>query len=340
MPANIHLQALGVFLPEQRFSLAKARKLELCGREVRNEDIVSVPIAGTVAPVDLAAEAARRALAVLPEDDRKIDLLLNAVPLTSGPAGWSQSGYLLRELGLGGIPGFDLYQACNGWLAALEMAAGWLAVHPGDDRALLATGTNAGDPRMDRWHSAGPGVVLGDGGCAAVLGRSPGIASVDAIASTTIPEIEGVHRGATPVNADSHVYTTTDVMARAAEFCARSGLASLDLQGRMAQGYQEVTRRALDEAGIGPADLARVIFPHMSRDLMTLFIMMPLGLKPELGNAEFARRVGHLGAGDFVASLDHLLAAGELFPGDRVLLAGGTGGFNAACAVLTIGERS
>jgi 3-oxoacyl-[acyl-carrier-protein] synthase III len=337
--ANLHLQALGVFLPEARLSLAQARRQGLCGPEVRGQDIVSVPVAGETPSVDLAVEASRRALARLGDDDRDIDLLLHAVPLASGPPGWSQCGYILRELGCARAAGFDVYQACNGFLASLELAAGWLATHPHDRRVLLATGSNAADPRMDRWHSAGPGVVLGDGGAAAVLGRTPGLARVDAIASTTFPEIEGVHRGSTPVNADSHVYHTTDVMARAAEFCELSGLTSLDLQGRMAQGYQEVTGRVLDEAGIVPADLARVVFPHMSRDLMTLFIMMPLGLKPELGNAEFARRVGHLGAGDFVASLDHLLAAGELFPGDRVLLAGGTGGFSAACAVLTIGDR-
>jgi hypothetical protein len=29
-------------------------------------------------------------------------------------------------------------------------------------------------------------------------------------------------------------------------------------------------------------------------------------------------------------------AAGEIFPGDRLLLAGGTGGFNVASAVLTV----
>ena len=53
---------------------------------------------------------------------------------------------------------------------------------------------------------------------------------------------------------------------------------------------------------------------------------------------EFARRSGHIGAGDWAAGLEDLLLTGQLTPGDHVMLYGGGAGYTITTAVLEILE--
>jgi 3-oxoacyl-[acyl-carrier-protein] synthase III len=83
-------------------------------------------------------------------------------------------------------------------------------------------------------------------------------------------------------------------------------------------------------------DLARVIHPNVSPAVMETSVLRPLKLTADQSAWDFGRTVGHLGAADYLVSLDHLLRAGQLSAGDRVLLIGGTAGFSVSSAVLTI----
>lgn len=318
-------------------SLAKAKKAGLCGDDYRGSDLVAVAIADDgMAPADMAVIASRQALQRLNGNARRIDLHVHSETMHSGPEGWAAAGYILRELGLGDTAAFQVHQGCNGILAALEMAAGALALMPGDSSALLSTGVNGRDPRFTRWHSAGGGIAIGDGGGAMILGKTGGIARIDAINSMTITSLEGAHRGDLPVQSDTLVRQPLDVMARVGEFQRSTGLKSIDLQGMLTKAYYDISQRSLDEVGIKARDLARVIYPHTGRDLILASILHPLGLPMESATWDFGRTVGHLGSADFVASLDYLITKGEVEEGDHVLLVGGTAGFNVASAVVTV----
>jgi 3-oxoacyl-[acyl-carrier-protein] synthase III len=312
----------------------------MCGEEFRDTDFISVPIAGSIAPVDMAVRAARQAVQRLAPDHLNIDLLLHSSIAWSGPEGWAPSGYILRELGHGSGTGYEIYQGCNGMLSSLEVAAGLMALAPAPTTAMLTTAVNASTSTVDRWSSAGVGVAMGDGATAAILGNDDGFARVDSICSMMLSDLEAIYRGNTPLRQDTEARPKMEVAARLKEFEASTQQKSIDLQRRFAKAYSDVAWMALNDVGIRPYEIARVLFSHIGVYQTLVSIMLPLRLPIRRSTAEFGRTVGHLGAGDHVASLDNLLTTGQLSPGDRLLLIGGTAGFNVASAVLTITETS
>jgi 3-oxoacyl-[acyl-carrier-protein] synthase III len=267
-----------------------------------------------------------------------VDLLIHATMLPEGPDGWSPAGYVLRELGCGPIACHEVRQGCNGLLAALELAAGWLALAAGEPTALLTAALKAGTAVLDRWRSPGFGLALGDAGCAVLVGRGPGIARVESVCSRTVGELEGLHRGTgAPSEDDACGHPRIDIPARARQFTAASGHGPLDMHRMLAGIHASVASRALAEAEVEPTDLACVIYTNAGRVITDAHLLQPLGLPATLAAAcDLGRTIGHLGACDQFVSLDHLCQTGRLVSGDRVLLAGGTQGYNAASAVLTI----
>src|SRR5262249_30794077 len=93
--------------------------------------------------------------------------------------------------------------------------------------------------------------------------------------------------------------------------------------------------RALAEAGVKAADIARVIVHNLSREEIKAYLGV-LGFPLARSTWDFGRGVGHVGASDHVISLDHLLATGQLVPGDRVLLCGFSPGVTYKAAVVEI----
>jgi 3-oxoacyl-[acyl-carrier-protein] synthase III len=61
-----------------------------------------------------------------------------------------------------------------------------------------------------------------------------------------------------------------------------------------------------------------------------------LGVSEEQTTWEYGRRTGHVGAGDWVLGLEHLLTGNELRAGDLVLLFGGGAGYTCTAAVVEI----
>ncbi|MGO4750485.1 3-oxoacyl-[acyl-carrier-protein] synthase III C-terminal domain-containing protein, partial [Streptomyces sp. 2MCAF27] len=60
------------------------------------------------------------------------------------------------------------------------------------------------------------------------------------------------------------------------------------------------------------------------------------GIDVEQTNWEFGRRLGHLGAGDQFAGVNHLLETKAVKPGDIVVLSSVGHGYTFGCAVLEI----
>jgi 3-oxoacyl-[acyl-carrier-protein] synthase III len=170
-----------------------------------------------------------------------------------------------------------------------------------------------------------------------VIGRGAGLARVECVNSMTYAELEGMHRGTLPLfEQEIGERTTVDLPARAAEFAMANGYEALDFHRQFVTMHTEVANRSLKEAGIEPEDLAKVIFPYVGKFALETTIMQPLGLPMSRGTWDFGRTIGHIGAGDQAATLDHLLRTGQLKTGDRVLALSGTSGYTVISAVLTI----
>jgi len=335
---ELYIKAVGTYLPENMTDIKEARKTKPAAEF--EEDLfddgeyVSISVAGDTPAVDMAVHAARDALKVAEEP---VQILFHASMVQQGPEGWSSAGYILRELGLSNLGGFDIVQGANSVLGALEIASGWLAVVPDARNALVTTALNAGSAEFDRWHSAGTSIVLGDGAAAIVLGKGGGIARVEAVNSLMFPELEGIHRGTLPLfEKDLGIRRQVDLSVRFKEFALTNGFGPMDLLTQITNMNTEVVQRSLKDAQLEAGDIARVIHQHVGPMMIDLSVMRPLGLPLSKSTWDYGQTVGHVGSCDYLLSLGYLLNTGQLSVGDHVLLTGCAPGFNVASAILTI----
>ncbi|MFH1765168.1 MAG: beta-ketoacyl-ACP synthase III [Gemmatimonadota bacterium] len=119
---------------------------------------------------DMAAEAARAAMAKAGVEPGEIDILIVA---TATPDRWlpSTACDLQALLGAGNAMAFDLAAACSGWLYGLTMAEGYLATGRGE--IALVVGTEKMSSIVD-WEDRTTCVLFGDGAGAGVLRRATG----------------------------------------------------------------------------------------------------------------------------------------------------------------------
>jgi 3-oxoacyl-[acyl-carrier-protein] synthase III len=335
IPDNLYIKSIGVYLPDERISIDHALESGMCGAEVRDNGYVSVLVASDTAPVDMAVLAARQAVHRLAAGQVDIDVVLHSSVAWAGPEGWAPSGYIMRELGNRPGAAYEVYQGCNGILSSMEIAAGLLTLAPPQATALLTTAMNSSTSSVDRWSSPGSGIAVGDAAAAVILGKDEGFARIDSICSTMVSELEVIYRGDGPLEQDTANRPRVDMAPRLERFETTRIQTSIDLQSRMYRAYVDVMRRALDEAGIRPHQIERVLFQHLGKDFTFLYLM-PLRLPLQRSTVDYGNTVGHLGAADHIASLDNLLTTGQLSPGDRLLLVGGSTGWNVASTVLTI----
>ncbi|MFC0031629.1 ketoacyl-ACP synthase III family protein [Micromonospora chaiyaphumensis] len=297
-------------------------------------------VAGDLAAPDLAVRAARQALEgadVRPEEFR---LVLHAGTLHQGPDGWPASQYVQRHTVGGSAPAMEVRQACNGMLAAVGLAAGYLAGSAG--AALLTGADNFGTPLVDRWrYSAGAGTnrgsVLGDAGTALVLSRRAGFAEVLAVGSVSMPAGEELYRDEHPLFPPA--CTVGRPMALGSRF-ARFAAADRDAFTRIKRTLQEertaLARRTLAEAGVLPEQITRAVHLFSGGEPYVRSVLEPIGIDADRGVLDYGRRVGHLGVNDHVAALAHLIETRALGPGDHVLLVNNGGAFSASCVVLRL----
>lgn len=337
-PPGLFVRGVGTYVPPGRITVQEAVRAGYCDSELAAATgLTSVAVADGTTGIEMAVEAGRRALTAGSCDPSQLDLLVHATMLPEGPEGWSPAGYVLRRLGCGPSACHEVRQGCNGMFAALELAACRLTLTDSPSQALLTTALRADTPILDRWQSAGLGMQLGDGASAVLLAHHGGIASVDSIVSTTFPELEGLHRGSTPPSEETALACReVDISARVREFVGVQQYGPLDLQRTLTHCYVTTARQAMSEADVTADQLARVLFMNAGGPAVDAGIMQPLGLPLSRATWDFGRTIGHLGASDQIVSLHHLITTQQLASADRVLLVGGTQGYNAAAAVLTI----
>ena len=114
---------------------------------------------------DLAAEAARRALAAAGKVPADVDLIVVATttPDMTFPA---TAAIVQRKLGAGVCTAFDIQAVCSGFVYALSVADGFVA--RGLSKCALVIGAEEMTRLMD-WSDRGTCVLFGDGAGAVVL---------------------------------------------------------------------------------------------------------------------------------------------------------------------------
>ena len=124
---------------------------------------------------DLGVEAAKKAIEDAGIDAKDIDMIVvgTATPDKMFP---SSACYIGHELGIGGVPAFDITTACPGFIYGLSIADQFIKT--GHRKNVLVVGTEVLS-RLVNWEDRGTCVIFGDGAGAAVVTGSdePGIIS-------------------------------------------------------------------------------------------------------------------------------------------------------------------
>lgn len=116
---------------------------------------------------DLAAEASRIAIEDAGIQTNQIDMIIFATssPDTDIPG---SAAFLQGKLGLGGIPYFDIRQACSGFLYGLELADKF--IRSGSHKCILLVGAEIQSKGLDLTPAGkGVSILFGDGAGAVIL---------------------------------------------------------------------------------------------------------------------------------------------------------------------------
>ncbi len=332
---DVYIDALGVRLGEQLdLADAVADGRYPASEHTANGLLGAVCSDDEFAP-DMAITAVRQAMERGSVDPADIRLLLHASTYFQGQDIWTPASYIQQHTFGGRAPSIEVDQKSNGGMAALGLAVSYLSACDDDGAVVITTGERFCAPGWDRFRSES-GTVMSDGGTAMVLSRRPGFARILSSVLTSDPSLEGMYRGRKLKDAPASGDKPINMRARKTEFMRKhmSDLEAISLQ--VAGGVGACMREALDEAKTDVADVRRFVMPNVGQTVRWWQMLAEMGIGKDRTTWEFGRTISHLGAGDQVAGLDHLLAAGELEPGDRVVIAGTGYGFNWGCAVLEI----
>jgi 3-oxoacyl-[acyl-carrier-protein] synthase III len=330
---DLHIRSTGVRLPTFRTVEEAVAGGDCPPRIATATRLDSVAVSPDESAAELAAAAAEVALERAGTGPGDLCALLHADVYHQGRELWPVASYVQRAIGGGSCPAVEIRQMSNGGLAALDLAAAYLQAGRGSE-ALITTGDRFAPPGMDRWRSD-PGTVYADGGTALVLSRRHGVARVRSLAVLSDPELEPMHRGDEPFSdAPFSDRATIDMDAAKRVYIRQAGMAYA--VSRAHRGQEAVLKQALAEADLDLAEAEWVLLPHFGHRRLDAVYYQPFGIDPARTAWDFSRTVGHLGAGDQIAALDHLVTTGRAAPGDRCVLISVGAGYSWGCAVLEI----
>jgi len=265
---------------------------------------------------DLALQASRRALEAAGRQAQDIDLIIVATS-TPDMVFPSTAAILQHKLGItNGCPVFDVQAVCSGFVYALTVADSM--IQSGAANRVLVVGAEVFSRILD-FQDRTTCVLFGDGAGAVVLEASdqPGILASDLHA-------DGSHVGILCV--PGHVYGGQIL---------GDPLLKMDGQAvfKLAVGVLEKAARAvLDKAGLTEADIDWLI-PHQAN----IRIMQSTARKLKLPMDKVVVTVdqhGNTSAASIPLALDHAVRAGQVKPGQTVMLEGVGGGFTWGAVLL------
>ncbi|MBW1602496.1 ketoacyl-ACP synthase III family protein [Streptomyces sp. JJ66] len=334
---DIYLRATAVRLPAT-LPVADAVAAGDCPQATATATgVVSVAYSPDESAAEMGARAGRTAMERSRSGPGDIDLILHADTYHQGQDLWPVASYIQREAVGNSCPALEIRQMSNGGLAALDLAGAYLTAAPGRNQALLTTADRFCPPGIDRWRTD-PGTPYADGATAVVLSRHGGFARLRSVALFADPDLEPLHRGDEPFGpAPFSNRIPVDFEAAKKAFVRDVGMSFAI--SRAHAGQQTAIKRALADADLELAEAQWVLLPHFGRRRLTAIYHQPFGIDPARTAWEWSRTVGHLGAGDQFAGLDHLVGSGKAAPGDRVVLISVGAGYTWGCAVLEILER-
>lgn len=318
--------ATGSYVPERILTNAELEKLVdttdewIVTRTGIRERRIARPDEATS---DMAAEAARRALAKAGISAEAVDMIIVAT-ITPDMGFPNTACFVQAKIGAKNAFCFDIEAACSGFVYALDLARQYIGT--GSAKTVLVIGAEKISCITD-WKDRSLCVLFGDGAGAAVVQAKPdgrgGILASVLCSDGTLSDLLKLPGGG------SRHPTTTETLAAGLHYMKMDGR---DVFKHAVHSMTDVGRRALAKAGLTVDDMTLII-PHQANLRIVNAIGERLGGKPEQYFINLDR-YGNTSAASVILALDEASRAGRLKQGDRVLLVAFGGGFTWGATVL------
>ncbi|MFI8460622.1 ketoacyl-ACP synthase III family protein [Kitasatospora sp. NPDC085464] len=331
---DVFIEGIGIYLPERKNAATAVDEGVYSAEDFAANEIDEVPIAGDMAPVDMAVHAVRHAFDRSGADPADVSFVLYATGFHQGPNGWSPASYIQRNTIGGSAPAVELRGHCTGLFSAVQLAVGQLRAAPENASVLVVGSDNFSGPLVDRWSHLN-GMVLGDAAVAVLLSKRPGFARLRSVGVQAVPQLEELHRSGVPIWPPTDLSAQTmDLRARSVHFVEHSPLAK-ELKDLLVNGQQELNDRTVADAGLGSmSEISWIGHINASRAVVAERLLPLFGFTEERSTYRLGRDLGHVGTGDQVICFDRLIEQQLIKPGETYLMAGVGPGLQFGTAVL------
>ena len=279
---------------------------------------------------ELAVAAAEDVFANLPDPRgaaRRLRVVIVATVSSIAPAP-AVATVVAGALGAGpDLQAFDLVVGCSGFLAALETAGALLARH-GPGSSALVIGAEAMSRVLDASdRTSAP--IFGDAAAAVLVERTGSSAVCEAVDTTTLPGGGPRIRVEPAPPAQGPILRFSSVRGEPVLVQDASSRLVVRMDGRrvfrdMVRTLPGLVAGALERRGLPLDAIDRFVF-HQANARLIEAVADGLGIAPERLPMNIAR-VGNTTSASIPLLLHEASRAGELRPGERVLLVGfGTG---------------
>ena len=271
---------------------------------------------------DLAAHAARRALANAGVAADQVELIITAT-VTPDMLFPSTSCLVQEKLGAHRAAAFDLEAACSGFIYGLEVGQQFIMSQTYD--TVLVIGAEKLTSIVD-WTDRNTCVLFGDGAGAAVLQNRPGshgLLTVCMGADGSKGDVLCVPAGG------SRLPASTTSLAERQHYIRMDGRETFKnaVQAMLAAGKEALRRCELDVSQIA------CVIPHQANQRIIEAVAERLGAQPEQVFLNLDR-YGNTSAASVAIALDEAVSSGRIRRGDLVLLLVFGAGFTWAAAVI------
>lgn len=277
---------------------------------------------------DLAARAAHNALEQAGLDPGRIDYII--LSTSTGDSPQPPTSYLVQDrIAAWNAACFDINVVCSGFVYGLELARTLVAQRPGSRVLVIAADLYS---RCLDFSDRRTAVLLGDGAGAAVVGAVPEPAGFVGFRLASRGDAQRLIR----VEAGgSRLPASEATVAEGAHFFRMDGRGVRDF---VLEEFPPLVAELAEDCGVG-VDEIRHFVPHQPNGVL----LRQLAEKCGLGAARSHRtldRYGNTGSASAAVTLDEAHRAGELRPGDLVLIGTFGGGMSMGAGLMHWPEAS